>query len=116
MINGVLAGGEAAKRAILMNAGIWLGLLLIHLPANYLHSKYRSRVTRQTEAGLRAALVRKLQELSIPYHTQAQSGRLQSKIIRDVEAIETLSSQLFINVMNITINMVIMMITLTTII
>ena len=108
VINGVLAGGEMARYAIMANVGIWIGLLTIHLPANYLYMKYRARVTRQTEAALRGALVRKLQELSIPYHTQAQSGRLQSKIIRDVEAIETLSSQLFINMMNITMNMVIM--------
>jgi ATP-binding cassette subfamily B protein len=105
VINGVLAGGETAKRAILVNAGIWLALLAIHLPANYLYAMYRSRVTRGTEAGLRSALVRKLQELSIPYHTRMQSGRLQSKIIRDVEAIETLSSQLFNNVLNIVMNL-----------
>ena len=108
VINGVLEGGEAAKKAIFINAGIWLILLTIHLPANYIHMRLRSRVTRNTEAGLRSALVRKLQELSIPYHTQAQSGRLQSKIMRDVEAIETLSSQLFINILNIVMNMVIM--------
>ena len=89
VINGVLAGGDEARRAIIINVAIWIGLLCIHLPANYLHSMYRSRVIRSTEAGLREAMVRKLQELSIPYHTQIQSGRLQSKIIRDVEAIET---------------------------
>ncbi len=49
----------------------------------------------------------KLQELSIPYHTGTQSGRLQSKIMRDVEAVETLSSQLFVNLMNIIMNLVI---------
>lgn len=108
VINGVLAGGDAAKHAILLNTGIWLGLLSIHLPANYLHSMYRSRVIRQTEAGLREAMVRKLQELSIPYHTQIQSGRLQSKIIRDVEAIETLSTQMFVNLLNIVMNLTIM--------
>ena len=107
VINGVLAGGSAARRAILINAGIWLALLAIHLPSNYMYAKYRSRVTRGTEAGLRSAMVRKLQELSIPYHTRMQSGRLQSKIIRDVEAIETLSSQLFNNVLNIVMNLII---------
>ena len=107
VINGVLAGGSEAPRAVLVNAGIWLGLLAMHLPANYMYAMYRSRVTRGTEAGLRNALVRKLQELSIPYHTRMQSGRLQSKIIRDVEAIETLSSQLFNNVLNITMNLII---------
>jgi len=107
VINGALEGGEAGKQAILLNVAVWLGLLVIHLPANWLHNKYKNKVIRKTEAGLRGALVRKLQELSIPYHTGIQSGRLQSKIIRDVEAVETLSSQLFVNLMNIMMNLVI---------
>ncbi|MEE3481110.1 MAG: ABC transporter ATP-binding protein [Lachnospiraceae bacterium] len=109
VINGVLAGGEAAKHAIIVNVLIWLALLSVHLPANYMHTRLRSEVTRSTEAGLRAALVKKLQELSIPYHTRSQSGRLQSKIIRDVEAVETLSSQLFIGVLQIAINLAVML-------
>ena len=109
VINGVLEGGEAAKRAILVNVGIWLALLLIHLPANYLHSKYKSRLTRSVEAGLRAALVKKLSHLSILYHVRTRSGKLQSKIIRDVEAIETLSSQLFVSLINIVMNTVIIL-------
>ena len=104
VINGVLEGGEAATRAIFLNVGIWLGLLLIHLPANYLHAKYKSAITRSTEAGLRAAIVNKVSELSIMYHVQTRSGKLQSKIIRDVEAIETLSSQMFVNLVNIVMN------------
>ena len=107
VINGAVEGGEAGKRAIVINVAVWLALLTIHLPANWLHNKYKSRVIRRTEAGLREALGRKLQELSIPYHTEIQSGRLQSKIIRDVEAVETLSTQLFINLLNIFMNLVI---------
>lgn len=107
VINGALEGGENGKRIICINVAIWLGMLVIHVPANWLHNKYKNRVIRKTEAGLRGALVRKLQELSIPYHTEIQSGRLQSKIIRDVEAVETLSSQLFVNLINITMNLII---------
>ena len=107
VVNGVIEGGEAGSRAIFINVGIWLGLLSIHLPANWIHNQLKSRVIRNTEAGLRAALVRKLQELSIPYHTGSQSGRLQSKIMRDVEAVETLSSQLFVNLLIIVMNLVI---------
>ncbi len=109
VINGVLTGGDQAVRAILVNVGIWIALLALHLPANYLHSKYKSSLTRGTEAGLRAALVDKVSELSILYHVRMQSGKLQSKIIRDVDAIEVLSSQLFVNLINITMNTVIML-------
>ena len=107
VINGAIQGGPEGQRAIILNVVIWLLLLSIHLPANWLHSKFKSQVIRRTEAGLREALVRKLQELSIPYHTGIQSGRLQSKIIRDVEAVETLSEQLFVNLMNILLNLTI---------
>lgn len=56
---------------------------------------------------MRSALVRKLQQLSIIYHKEMQSGRLQSKIMRDVEQIETLSSQIFITVLSIILNVVV---------
>ena len=92
VINAVLDGNDTMKR-IILNVSGWLALLAIHLPANWMHNKLKSSTIRTTEAGLRAALVRKLQELSVPYHTGTRSGRLQSKIIRDVEAVETLSSQ-----------------------
>ena len=46
------------------------------------------------EAGLRGAMVRKLQQLSIPFHKEMQSGRIQSKLMRDVEAVHALSHQL----------------------
>lgn len=58
------------------------------------------------EKELRCALVRKLQQLSISYHTQMESGRLQSKVMRDVEQIENLSSQIFITVLYIVVNIV----------
>ena len=34
---------------------------------NYFHVKYHSTSIRQVEAGLRATLIKKIQELSIPY-------------------------------------------------
>lgn len=52
-------------------------------------------------------MVRKLQQLSITYHNEMQSGRLQSKIMRDVEQIETLSSQIFISMLSIVLNIVV---------
>lgn len=105
VINAVSKGGKIGSWEILLNAGIWLLLLTIHLPANWLYNAYKSRVIRNTEAQLRGALAQKLQELSFCYHAGTQSGKLQSKIIRDVEAVETLSSQLFVNLMNIFMNL-----------
>lgn len=71
---------------------------------NYLYTSYKSLATRYAETGLRKALIRKLQQLSISYHVETQSGRLQSKIMRDVEAVEGLSTQLFLSILNIALN------------
>lgn len=49
----------------------------------------------------------KLQQLSIAYHKEMESGRLQSKIMRDVEQVETLSSQIFITMLSILLNVVV---------
>ena len=56
------------------------------------------------EANLRVSLVKKLQQLSLSYHNSTQSGRLQSKIMRDVEQIEVLSQQLFVTGLSIALN------------
>lgn len=107
IVNYVIQKDPNAFQLIIFNAVILSGLILLNIPMNYWHVHFRSRAIRFVEAGLRSTLVRKLQQLSIGYHKDMQSGRLQSKIMRDVESIETLSSQLFVNLLNITINIVV---------
>ena len=104
-----IASGQqnGTVKTILINILVIMALIAINYPMNYLFTKCRSQATRSAEAGLRGALVRKLQQLSISYHTQIQSGRLQSKVMRDVEAIETLSQQLFVNMMTIALNVIV---------
>ena len=70
-----------------------------------LHIKYFSLARRNVEAGLRGAMIRKLQQLSISFHKEMQSGRIQSKVMRDVEAVEAFSSQLFGTVLDILLSM-----------
>jgi ATP-binding cassette subfamily B protein len=89
---------------IIIQAIIMVALVVLNVPMNYLYTRYKSLATRYAETGLRKALVRKLQQLSISYHKETQSGRLQSKIMRDVEAVETLSTQMFLSILNIALN------------
>ena len=79
-------------------------LVLQNIPTNYVHVRMYSKAIRNVEAKLRESLIRKLQQLSISYHKSIQSGRLQSKIMRDVEAVETMSTQSFTNLLSIVIN------------
>ncbi len=107
IINIASGTSDGGIRQIIIYAAIMIVLVLINMPANYLYVHFRSSAIRNMEAGLRGALVRKLQQLSISYHTEMQSGRLQSKVMRDVEAIETLSQQLFTNVLTIILNLIV---------
>lgn len=92
----------------MVSALVGLGVLVaINLPTHYMHTKFFSLARRSVEAGLRGAMVRKLQQLSISFHKEMQSGRIQSKIMRDVEAIEALSSQVFTSVLGIVTNLII---------
>ncbi|MBU3214391.1 ABC transporter ATP-binding protein/permease [Clostridium estertheticum] len=81
--------------------GLWINLIIASLliiqnvPSNILYTKYFSQALRCVEAELRSKLVRKLQILSISYHKQLKSGKIQSKVLRDVEAITVLSRQIF---------------------
>lgn len=107
IINDVMTAAPNTVRNIIIYVVIMIGLILLNIPTNYMYVRYKSLATRYCETGLRKALVRKLQQLSISYHKETQSGRLQSKIIRDVEAVETLSTQLFLSILNIALNITI---------
>jgi ATP-binding cassette subfamily B protein len=104
IINDVTSKSPDTMRNIIFYCVLEAALIAINIPANYLYTAYKSLATRYVETGLRKALVRKLQQLSIAYHVETQSGRLQSKIMRDVEAVETLSTQMFLSILNIVLN------------
>lgn len=107
IINDIISGSPDTFKNIIIQAGIMIFLIAMNIPTNYMYVRYKSLATRYCETGLRKALIRKLQQLSITYHKETQSGRLQSKIMRDVEAVETLSTQMFLSILNIALNIVI---------
>ena len=104
IINGINGSGNDKMHTIFINCALLVFLLILNIPMNYLHTMCKSLAVRNVEAGLRGAIVRKLQQLSMSFHTGTQSGRLQSKIMRDVEAVETVSTQLFVGLLNIFVN------------
>lgn len=110
IINDITSGSSETYQNIIIQAMIMIVLVALNVPMNYMYTRYKSLATRYAETGLRRALVRKLQQLSISYHKETQSGRLQSKIMRDVEAVETLSTQMFLSILNIALNIAIALI------
>ena len=107
IINVATERPDNAGTIILINALIMSFFVIQNIFTNYIHTWLYAKTVRNVERGLRSSLVRKLQQLSITYHNEMQSGRLQSKIMRDVEQIETLSSQIFITVLSILLNVVV---------
>lgn len=107
IINDVTTGNPNVVRNTIFYTLLMVFLIVLNVPMNYLYTDYKSQATRYAETGLRKALIRKLQQLSIAYHVESQSGRLQSKIMRDVEAVEGLSTQMFLSVLNIALNIIV---------
>ena len=107
IINVATNPGEDAGRRIFWNVVFMVVMIAQNILTNYFHTLFYARAIRNVEKDLRSALVRKLQQLSITYHNEMQSGRLQSKIMRDVEQIETLSAQVFITILSIILNVIV---------
>jgi len=107
IINDIMTDNPDLVRNLTFYTLLMIVLIVLNVPMNYLYTDYKSQATRYAETGLRKALIRKLQELSISYHIESQSGRLQSKIMRDVEAVEGLSTQMFISILNIALNVIV---------
>jgi ATP-binding cassette, subfamily B, bacterial len=81
-------------RRVLYIAGAYL-LLLAQSP--FLHTwfvRLMSRALRHMQFNLRSALVERLQQLAIAFHEENQAGALQTKILRDVDALDNLCRHL----------------------
>lgn len=104
IINIATSQPEQAVRKIVFNVIVMVLFLVQNVFTNYIHTWLYAKTIREVERDIRFLLVQKLQQLSIPYHKGIQSGRLQSKIIRDVEQVQNLSSQIFITILSIFLN------------
>ena len=91
---------------LILNAAVMAVLIVQNILTTYLSTKNRSIANRRVELNLRSSMARKLQQLSIAFHKEMKSGRIQSKVMRDVENIESLTSSLFLNGISILISLV----------
>ena len=104
IINFVAYPGEYSLTTMIVSIALMVFLIILNIPMNTLYTKSYCKVMRKVEAGLRGAMVRKLQQLSISFHKEMQSGRIQSKLMRDVETVHTLSAQLFVTIPALLLN------------
>ena len=75
---------------ILINALVMFVLIAQNVPMHTLYAMALSSVVRNVQLVLRSSLVVRLQQLSMSFHDRTETGKLQSKVLRDVEAVEAL--------------------------
>lgn len=85
-----LEGDSSHQRMWVVLGGMFV-LLLLNIPGHIYFVGLLSKRVRSLERRLRAALLRRMQLLSISFHNDNESGRLQTKVIRDVEVVEQLT-------------------------
>jgi ATP-binding cassette subfamily B protein len=93
IIDAVVAHGPLSHLAWLAAGAT--AVLVQSYPVGIFYNDQWSRVYRQIGADLRNALVNRLQNLSIGFHTRASASVIQSKVVRDVENIEMMLQQSF---------------------
>jgi len=79
---------------IYWNIGFMAVSLLANIPLHMLYVKLVSSSMRSMEAGIRATLIRKFQILSIQFYKEFRSGKVQTKLLRDVEQIQNLANNI----------------------
>jgi ATP-binding cassette, subfamily B, bacterial len=105
VINAIINHGSDTLSSIIFNSVFILILFVQNIFTHTFFIKYLSKANRSVEHNLRFALVKRMQELSITFHNNFESGRLQTKVLRDAESVEILSRQLvnnvFIGILNV---------------
>ena len=110
IINIATYPGDHTMREFWLNMLVAILVISQNVPVTVWQTKVYSIAVRYVEAALRSSLVRKLQQLSIGYHKELQSGKLQSKVIRDIEAIDFVSHQFFYTLLPVTTNILVALI------
>ncbi|MBP3360779.1 MAG: ABC transporter ATP-binding protein [Clostridia bacterium] len=88
VINIATTGGEDAMHKMLINIALLMVVIFQNIPSHVIYARFTDKMLRTTGAGLRNTVIKKLQHLSISFHKEIESGRLQSKFMRDIEAVE----------------------------
>jgi ATP-binding cassette, subfamily B, bacterial len=73
---------------LLLNTGLLLVMLVLNYPFQLVYIRGWYGSARRTGTRMRYALILRMQQLSIGYHSRVSAGVLQAKVIRDVEAVE----------------------------
>ncbi|MBE7044644.1 MAG: ABC transporter ATP-binding protein [Ruminococcaceae bacterium] len=107
IINMVTNPDSSTPRMMLINGLVLLVLLVQNIPTHVIYAKFVDKMLRTVGAGLRNTLIKKLQHLSLAYHKELESGKIQAKFLRDIEAVEFLDAHFMKSVIPSLINILI---------
>jgi len=111
IIDAAITAGNFFTWPVLSNILGSLVALLVNLVCFWIDANIYHRFTRAVESAFKMALVRKLQALSLSYHSNTQSGRLLSKLISDVQFIEQLIYERLTDVLHLCVDVVFVIVT-----
>lgn len=83
---------------LIINAVILAVVIIQNIPTTMWRWRIVSKMLRRTSAGIKTAVVRKLQSLSITYHKDLESGKIQSKFLKDTDTVDSLFNCLMFSV------------------
>ena len=99
IINIISDSSRYSVHDLWMVGGIFFLIIIQNIPMHTLYVRVFSGAVNTMQLNLRSSIVTRLQELSISFHDNYQSGKLQTKVLRDVETLEILSRNLMNSVL-----------------
>ena len=93
----VMSGADISQRVII-DVVILFVAIMMNIPTTKLRWKMVSKMLRNTSAGIKCSVVRKLQSLSITYHKDMETGKLQSKFLKDTDSVDQLLSVIMMTI------------------
>ncbi len=101
------------QRELLGSIAILLLVIAQNVPTALMYIRLLSLATRNTERSLRAALCRRLQHLSLSFYQSTHTGALQTKVVRDVEAVQQLMVFVFESTLGLSVMLLAALVTIT---
>ncbi len=80
---------EGYIQRLIIDAAILFVLIAQNIPVTMWRSSILNNWIRTTTSEIRSGVIRKLQRLSITYHKEIEEGKIQSKLLRDIENVTT---------------------------
>ena len=92
--SGVLAGDV---RVLVIVAAIYLGSIVVHAFVSFARISWTGRLGQQLMVALRVRVFTHLQRLSLDFYTREKAGRIMTRMTSDIEALQNLFTEGFVN-------------------